>query len=189
MKCFVTTLVTGVAVFFALLIVLMIVPPAIAQEGAYHGTYFSYGTFKTALNGKERGLSTFDENGISVSDGFLDHLTWHCWGLTDRANGMFQNHGNCVATDPAGDQLVADFGPDEKHAPGQKSWSGPVTFTTGTGKFAGVSGGGTYVIHGLDFRPGAEGTYFGYNTLEGHYKLAPIEAAGSSAPPSTAPTK
>jgi hypothetical protein len=167
-----------------------IATPALAQtkEGTYSGTYTAYGTYKATPIGKERGLSTFDENGLSLTDGFLDHVTWHCWGLGDRANGVVQGRGYCVGTDPAGDQLVFDL-ESNKDTPDQKSWKGSGRFTSGTGKFAGISGEDTYVTHGGEFRPGADGTYFSYNTFEGHYKLPATEATGTSAPSSTAPSK
>ena len=167
-----------------------IATPTLAQmkEGTYSGTYSSYGTSKATVIGKERLLLNFDENGLTITNGFLDHMTWHCYGLADFMNGTGQAHGTCVGTDPAGDQLVLDFGPDEKHAPDQKTWNGPARFTSGTGKFAGVSGVHTYVIHN-EFRPGAEGTYVNYVTFEGRYKLPATEATGSTTPPATTPSK
>jgi hypothetical protein len=165
--------------------------PSLAQtkEGTFSGTYSSYGTYRATPVRTERVFATFDENGLSLADGLIDHMTWHCWGLVDIVNGTSQAHGRCVGTDPAGDQLALDFGPDEKHTPDQKSWSGSGTLTTGTGKFAGVSGGYSYVTHGRDFRPGAAGAYIGYKTFEGHYKLPPPEATGSAAPSSTTLSK
>jgi hypothetical protein len=164
--------------------------PALAQmkEGTFSGTYSAYGTYKATPIGKERGLSTFDDNGLSLTNGFEDHMTWHCWGMGDLTNGAAQNHGYCVGTDPAGDQLVFDFS-DEKHALDQKAWKGSATFTTGTGKYAGVSGGIAHVLHGNDFRPAAEGTYFQYATFDGHYKLPATEATGSTTPPAITPSK
>ena len=99
-------------------------------------------------------------------------MTWYCWGMGDDVNGAGQNHGYCVGTDQAGDQLVHDFSDNEKHATDQKSWRGSATWTTGTGKFAGISGRFTFVIHGNEFRPGTEETYVQYATFQGNYKLA-----------------
>jgi hypothetical protein len=171
-------------------LVLGFATPALAQmkEGTYSGSYTGYGTYKVTPVGKERILSASDENGLSVTDGFLDHVTWHCWGLGDRANGVVQSHGYCIATDVSGDQLVLDYD-SGKRTPDQKSWKGSGKFTSGTGKFAGISGDLTFVTHGADFRSGADGTYFTYNTFEGHYKLAAAEATGSTTPPSTTPSK
>ena len=161
-----------------------IATPALAQmkEGTYNGTFSGYSTYKATQIGKERVLTTFDTNALSITDGFLDHMTWHCLGMADFTNGVGQGHGYCVGTDPTGDQVVWNFGPDEKHARDQKSWSGSGTFTSGTGKYAGISGGGTYTVHGPDFRSTAEGTGFAYNTIEGHYKIPAPEATGSTTP-------
>jgi hypothetical protein len=165
-----------------------IATPALAQmkEGTFSGTYTAFGTYKATPIGKERFLSTWDQNGLTLTDGFLDHVTWHCSGVSDRTNGMSQAHvlGYCVGIDPEGDQLVLDVGPDEKTSD-QKSWSGLSTFNSGTGKFAGVSGSLSYVTHGSEFRSGAQGTYVAYNTFQGRYKLPVPEATGSTAPPTT----
>lgn len=141
------------------------------KEGTFNGTYSGFGTFKATAIGKERLLTVFDENGLQLTNGFLDHTTWHCWGMADYTSGMGTEHGYCVATDPAGDQVVASFGPDEKHAPDQKSWHGSGTFTMSTGKYRGISGGWTNVIHSNEFRPATEGTYFNYVTFQASYKL------------------
>jgi hypothetical protein len=140
------------------------------KEGPYNGTYSAYGTFKATPIGKERLLTVWDENGLSLTNGFQDHMTWHCWGLGDFTNGTGQGHGYCVGTDPAGDQLVGAIA-DEKHRMDQKNVSGTFTFTSGTGKYAGVTGVGTLVEHGNDFGATAQGTYVNYLTFEGSYKL------------------
>jgi hypothetical protein len=108
---------------------------------------------------------------LTVGQGIIDHMTWHCWGMGDYTNGVGEGRGSCVATDPGGDQIVAEFADSEKHAPDQKSWNGAAKFTTGTGKYVGISGGFTYVIHGNEFRSAAEGTYTNYATNQGSYKL------------------
>jgi hypothetical protein len=139
------------------------------KEGTYSGTYAAFGTNKAAPIGKDRLLVTFEENGLTLSNGFSDHMTWHCFGSADFVNGMGQTLGYCEATDPVGDQVAGTFA-DEKHAP-DKYPSGVFTFTTGTGKFAGISGSLTYVPHGYEFRTAVEGTYVSSNTYQGNYKL------------------
>jgi hypothetical protein len=141
------------------------------KEGTFSGAYYGYGTAKATPVGEERLLVAWDENGLQLTDGFLDHTTWHCWGLGDYTNGSGQNRGYCVGVDSAGDQVAVNIDPDEKHAPNQKSWKGSVTYTTGTGKFRGLTGGIEYVIHSNEFRPMAEGTYVNYVTFQGHYRL------------------
>jgi hypothetical protein len=76
--------------------------PALAQmqEGSFSGTYSSYGTFKANPLGKERVLTAWDENGVTLANGFTDHMTWHCWGLANVIpNGAYQGKGYCIATD------------------------------------------------------------------------------------------
>ena len=143
------------------------------KEGALKGTYFSFGTAKAVPIGKEKLLIAWEENGLQLTDGFLDHVTWHCWGTGDYVNGMGQDRGNCVGTDPSGDQEVFSTD-DEKHSPDQKVVSGTFTYTAGTGKYAGISGGGKWTGHAGEFRPAAEGTYFQYVTFQGSYKLQPL---------------
>jgi hypothetical protein len=94
------------------------------KEGTYSGTYSSFGTVKATTIGKERVLLAFDENGLSVGQGLIDHVTWHCWGLGDTTNGMAEWHGYCVMTDPAGDQIAANVASDGKYAADAKSLRG-----------------------------------------------------------------
>jgi hypothetical protein len=140
------------------------------KEGTVSYTYFGFGTFKANPIGKQRLLNTFDENGLTLSDGFGDHVTWHCWGTGDYTSGLGQDHGYCVGTDTAGDQLAVIIS-DEKHTLDAKSWSGTDTLSGGTGKFAGVSGGGPSVCHGGEFKPIIDGTYLDYCTGKWSYKL------------------
>jgi hypothetical protein len=141
------------------------------KEGSFKGAYYAYGAAKTTPVGEERLLVAWDENGLQLTDGFLDHTTWHCWGQEDYTNSSGQGQGYCVGVDPAGDQIVVNLDPDEKHAPNQKSWKGSGTFTSGTGKFRGITGGIEYVVHSNEFRPLADNAYVNYVTFQGRYKL------------------
>jgi hypothetical protein len=54
------------------------------KEGTYGGIYIAYATEKPlAALDKERTLISFEENGLSVGKGFTDHMTWHCFGLSE----------------------------------------------------------------------------------------------------------
>jgi hypothetical protein len=139
------------------------------KEGTFSGTLSNFGTVKATPVGKERLLVMFDENGSVVSSGLLDHTTVHCWGLGDYTNGVGQAHGYCVSMDPAGDQIVINITGDGRLD--AKSFNGTATFTTGTGKYAGISGGYTIILHGPEFRTAAEGTYVQYGKMEGSYTL------------------
>jgi hypothetical protein len=152
-------------------LVLGVAPHASAQmkQGAYKGTYASYGTYTAVPIGQVRLQVSWDETAQQLTDGFADHTTWHCWGTGDYTNGMGQDLGHCVGTDPAGDQLVNST-IDETHALDAKTFSGTNTWTGRTGKFAGASGGGTFLCHSGE-KTAAEGTYVNYCTFEGSYML------------------
>jgi len=141
------------------------------KEGTFNGTASAAGTFKGTVMGKERTVSAWDENGLTVGNGLLDHTTSHCFGLYDVMNGRAHWQGYCVMTDPAGDQIAANVASDGKYLADAKSYKGTGTFTTGTGKYAGISGSWTFEGHSPEFRTAAEGTYVQYGSLQGSYKL------------------
>jgi hypothetical protein len=134
------------------------------KEGTSTGTYYSFGTAKATPVGKERVVGVIEENGLSLSNGFGDHVTWHCSGLLDITKGTAQYQAYCVGTDPDGDNIVADVASDGTYPADAKIVKGHGKLTTGTGKYTGISGGLTYVSHGAEFRSAAEGSYFQYNT-------------------------
>jgi hypothetical protein len=78
--------------------------------------------------------------------------------------------GNCVATDPGGDQIFMDTIGDPNPVDA-KAISGKSTFVDGTGKYAGISGSFMYVLHGPEFKLAAEQTYVQYGIGEGSYKF------------------
>ena len=137
------------------------------KEGTFKGTLSSYGTYRTTKVG-DLTLSVFDENGPQLTDGFADHMSLHCWGIGEVANGTLANQGYCVGTDPSGDTLALKV--SGKKSSQDKAITGTATFTSGTGKFAGVSGTSQYVVHAPEFRA-PEGHVVNYVTFEGSYKL------------------
>ncbi len=141
-----------------------------AKEGTYSGTYTAFGTFKATKIGKSRLLTVFDENGLSVADGMFDRTTWHCWGLGDFTDRVGRNRGYCVGTDAAGDEVVLSI-VSEKMSLDEEKEKGSLTLTGGTGKYAGITGTGTYVNDGNMFRPSREGTYVVHADFEGKYRL------------------
>jgi hypothetical protein len=58
--------------------------------------------------------------------------------------------------DPTGDQIAADIASDGTVPADTKSFLAKGTFTTGTGKYAGISGSLTNVLHKLEFRTAVE---------------------------------
>lgn len=139
------------------------------KEGTFTATYSGYGTYKVTPVGKELWFLSFDENGLTVGSGLLDHMTWHCWGVGDGKISIVQDRGYCVLTDPAGDQIATDTASD-----GKVDLSKPYGVTNaimmGTGKYAGITGSWTFVVHTSEFKM-PEGSYVQYSLLKGSYKL------------------
>ena len=101
-KCFLSALTLATAMAFGISAMAADLP----KEGKYKGTASGYGTFKSIPVGKERVLTTWDENNLTLTDGFSDHMAWHCFGTGDIIQGVEQDQGYCVGTDTAGDQVV-----------------------------------------------------------------------------------
>jgi hypothetical protein len=165
-----TCLLTAFTVSAAMAFGAAVMADDLPKEGTYSTTYSGFGTVKISPIGKERVLVVWDENGLTVG-GLVDHMTWHCFGLQDIANGMAELHGYCVGTDPAGDQVVHNVASNGRFAVNEKSHDFSGTYMSGTGKYAGISGGITGVNHASEFRPTSEGTYLSQATVQGNYKL------------------
>jgi len=141
------------------------------KEGTSTGTYTGSGTFKATAIGKDRILTSFDGDGVSLMTGFADHMTWHCWGFGEYTNGVGGDQGYCVGTDSSGDQVV-DMFVDDKHALDAKSFSGTDKWSGGTGKYIGISGGGRGTCSSADLKAPTPGTFFLHcPTVEWTYKL------------------
>jgi hypothetical protein len=165
--CIFSAVTLGTAMFFGFAAMAAELP----KEGTFSATYSSFGTFKSSQIGKSKYLGTWDENGLTVGKGLVDHLTWHCFGLGDTTDGMTQDKGYCVGTDPDGDHIAMDIASDGRHAWDAKSFGASGTFTAGSGKYAGITGIYTWVVHAPEFRAATEGTYLNYSPGEGSYKL------------------
>jgi hypothetical protein len=141
------------------------------KEGSFSGTYSGFATFKAAPIGKDRILIVWDDNGMSLGKGIVDHATWHGFGLDDIASGMVRFSGYYVTTDRDGDQIVANMA-ERTGAADAKSFNGSATLTTGTGKYAGITGDYTYVcMSPNEFRTATQGTFAYGCTLQGSYKI------------------
>lgn len=104
--------------------------------------------------------------GTSYNDqgkGFMDRIAWVCPGSSDIRNGTIVLEGFCTLTDGDGDQISGrNQGSGPVDAP---EFTGTVTFTAGTGKYAGIQGGQTYRCRGV----GKHGQLFCTN--DANYKL------------------
>jgi hypothetical protein len=74
------------------------------KEGKYSGDYYSSGSFVVAAMNKEatQGVRNFDEVGVTVGPGILDHMTWRCMGNLGAFAEKVRATGMCVATDLGG---------------------------------------------------------------------------------------
>jgi hypothetical protein len=169
--CTLSACTLGAAMFSGLVAMAADLP----KEGTYSGTYSSYGTYKNTPVGKERVLGAWEEHGLQLSKGAFDHTTWHCWGMIDIVKGLEQDPGNCVVTDPEGDQVIQTI-VTEKRPTEQPSYRISAKWSGGTGKYAGISGDEQDICHAGEFKA-AEGTYLNYCTVEGSYKLQPPEVS------------
>jgi hypothetical protein len=162
---------TSVTLITALTLSAATMAAELPKEGTFTGMYAGAETFKAYPVGKEQTLLVFDTNDLTVGKGFLDHMTWHCFGIASIATGMEHYSGYCVVTDPAGDQIAADITNDETVPADAKSRPGKGTFTTGTGKYAGISGSLTNVVHTPEFRTAVDGTVVRNGDMQASYKL------------------
>jgi len=161
-------LLSAVALGTTMLCVAGAVAADLPKEAASTGTFSAFATFKATVIGKDRILTSFDGNGPSLTNGFADHMTWHCWGRLRERHGRSQ--GYCVGTDISGDQII-DFFSDDKHPLVAKSYTGTDKWSGGSGKYANISGGGRYNCDSADFKAAAEGTGYIQCTVDWNYKL------------------
>lgn len=115
-----------------------------AKEGSHSGKNYSTGTTKAIPMGEERLHLTIEGSGIYVSDeedGFLNNASMHLLGTLHAVKGVFEDSGFIVFNLPDGDNVYAtwkgtgNLGKDAK---------GTITYVGGTGKYAGLTGGGEY---------------------------------------------
>lgn len=104
--------------------------------------------------------------GTSFNDegkGFLHKMAWICPGTSDIIDGAIVHEGFCTLTDMDGDQL---YGPSRGKGPvGDVGFLGTVTYSGGTGKYAGIHGSHVFRCNAI----GQHGQVF--CTQEANYKL------------------
>jgi hypothetical protein len=129
----------------ALLGALSLPPSGLATDAPKEGTA-SYTTYWVAssyspIKLDSDGFAIFDFSGVTSSDNpMFDHLAFHCLGSSTMTQASRLNHGACLALAPDGAQLFLNFELNQ----GDKVSTGKNVFVSGTGRFKGISGGGTY---------------------------------------------
>ena len=159
----------GAAIFFGATALAADLP----KEGTFNGTFYgvTISTSKVTSVGKERGLLVFENNGMTVGAGLVDHLGWHCLGTEDITGGMAEWSAYCLGADLSGDQAALDAARDERHPVEAKSYKYSGKCTTGTGKYAGISGPYNGECQENAFRPPVEGAALFSCTARGDHKL------------------
>jgi len=145
-------------------------PAAIPKEGS--NSYFAalVGTLKSLPLGKDRVQLAYDVTGVVVSDtgeGILHNASVRCLGGMHVVNGAFEDETTaCAYTRPDGDQVFTIGKSSGKQGVAAK---GTVTYVGGTGKMAGITGGGETIRTSI--RPAPEGVSLSYVRSKGTYKL------------------
>ena len=139
------------------------------KEGAISVTT-SYNSAYTAMPmGKDLQL-TFDAFGVAVADSELSpfhHSSVRILGSGLVVKGSYTEVGSTVWTLTDGSQI---FGTYEGKGVGAGKLKGSCNLIGGTGKFAGITGGGD--IEGFNVpKPAMKGTVQGYIKLTGNWKL------------------
>lgn len=160
---------------FAFVAVAADAPPSIPREGRGSGTLVVSATFKALPQGKDRVRITYESIGVYLGDptDIVHNASVRCLGAMEVVNGSFDDKtGSCVFTRMDGDQAFCAYtisGKMGMEAKGEFRWIG------GTGKLAGLEGGGEFTRYGV--KPAAEGTGQYVLRLNGTYKLAQASAA------------
>jgi hypothetical protein len=145
--------------------------PPIPKEGSYTTLTMGSATFKRLDQGKDRAQTTWEFLGAGQGEdgkGLSHDATVRCLGSILAANGELEAYLNsCTWTRRDGDQifLVEKLTSGKPGAP----FKGTFTITGGTGKMAGITGGGEWTRYTL--RPSAEGTFQSVTRGKTTYKL------------------
>ncbi len=145
--------------------------PPIPKEGSYTTLTMGSATFKRLEQGKDRVQVTWEFLGAGQGEegkGLTHDATVRCIGSSLAASGEFEAYvSSCTWTRRDGDQifLVEKLVSGKPGAPFQ----GTFTITGGTGKMAGITGGGEWTRYTL--RPSAEGTFQSVTRGKATYKL------------------
>ena len=114
------------------------------KESAHSGKSYLTGTSKVIPLGEKRIHLNIEGSGIYVSDtgdGFLNNASMYFGGTLHAVEGVVEESGFLVFSPVDGDKIYATWvgvghlGKDGK---------GIFTYVGGTGKYAGISGGGEY---------------------------------------------
>jgi hypothetical protein len=142
-----------------------------AKEGTDSGTDFASGTWTAVALEEGTYFVTWEQKGVGLSDsgeGPLHNMSSNCSGINLYVKGVGSVMGYCVETAPNGDKILLQV-IQENRKPGPGLQKGKYKYIGGTGKFAGIEGGGEYTSYSV--QPAAEGTYQTVGKYKSSYKL------------------
>ena len=138
-----------------------------AKEGTELGTMSYSGPVKLLTMGKERIQMNYEGMGVYIGEGPMNNASFRFMGALQIVKGVYDNDfGLLVFTTPKGDKAFATYEASGRIGAGGK---GTFKYVGGTGKLAGLQGGGEFTR--ISLRPSAKGTIQGYNKVKGHWKL------------------
>jgi hypothetical protein len=140
-----------------------------AKEGTYTGKMVMNIAFKSIAMG-DRLVLGYEYLGVFLNDrgeGFLHNAPVHGFGVFHAvpSKGILEyDRSSAVFKDSDGDQVMFTH-----EVAGKLDSVRTFTFHGGTGKYAGIQGGGTWIY--VETGSAAEGTVQGYAIQKGHWKL------------------
>ena len=140
-----------------------------AKEGTSTSTQAFSGTYKIIAMEQERIHMIYELFGPTISDLDTDPLhnsTFRCLGALHAVKGAVNDSGFCVHTLLNGNKAYEKYKGTGELGGGSK---GTYTWTGGTGKLAGIEGGGKYTV--IELPSAAEGTFQGYSKLKNQWKI------------------
>ena len=140
---------------------------ALAAETPLDYTVCRAGTVQFLEQSKEATLTSIDIAGVvaASNDKRFENMTSRCIGVGSNMNGKPAGNGFCKYVDPDGDVHVTAY-TAASDKPGQGSWR----FVHGTGKWAGIKGGGTYKVF-TSGKPIVAGTLQNCNRVTGTFAI------------------
>jgi len=144
-----------------------------AKEGTVSGTLSYNCPFNVMMMGKDLQY-TFDALGVYVTDSAdspFNNASVRLLGLGQVLKGANTEEGSICFTLPNGDQVFTVY---EGKGIGENKLKGTLTFTGGTGNFAGITGKGEFDRFNVA-KPAMKGTVQGYAKNKFTWKIEKAE--------------
>jgi hypothetical protein len=142
-----------------------------AKEGTGSGHGIASGTWKAFPLEEGTFYMTWKQKGVGLSDSGespFHNMSQNCAGISLYVKGVGSVIGYCIGIAPNGDKILFQV-TQENRKPGPGPHKGKYKYIGGTGKFAGIEGGGEYTSYSV--QPAEKGTYQSVTKSKGSYKL------------------